>query len=133
RDGGKHVVIHAAGGGAGEHRTDRRPPAAQDRPRRGQRRARAACTRFRKAGSTSAYARVFSPQSGLTHSRSLGTTRNAASSSSPTSSTLGTRGEWMSYIPGPTPRAKPASARSSSTSIRERAASIVVTSASSAS
>jgi len=47
------------------------------------------------------------------------------------SSTEGTRGEWMSYTPGPIPRANPWSSTGSSTSIRDRAASIEVTSASS--
>ncbi|CNV75812.1 Uncharacterised protein [Mycobacterium tuberculosis] len=42
---------------------------------------------------TSSTLRVFSPQSGLTHSRSAGTARNAARNESAISSAEGTRGE----------------------------------------
>ena len=69
--------------------------------------------------------RVFRPQSGLTHSRSAGTARSASRNEVSISATDGTRGEWMSYTPGPTPRSNPTSLRSSSTSMCERAASRV--------
>jgi HSP20 family protein len=55
-------------------------------------------------GVTSAYRRVFRPQSGLTQSCAGSTTRTASLRSSVTSASLGTRGEWMSYTPGPMPR-----------------------------
>ena len=57
---------------------------------------RAAATMFFKAASVSAQPRVFRPQSGLTHSRSAGTTAAALRISRTISSTGGTRGEWMS-------------------------------------
>ena len=48
------------------------------------------------AATVSGQARVFKPQSGLTHSRSAGTTFSARCSISFISSRGGTRGEWMS-------------------------------------
>ncbi len=56
----------------------------------------AAATMLRSAASVSAQPRVFSPQSGLTHSRSTGMRRAAFSSRTTISSLPGTRGEWMS-------------------------------------
>ena len=58
--------------------------------------ARAASTRWASAGSTSAYRRVLSPQSGLTHTSDGSMAFTASDSSSVTSSDDGTRGEWMS-------------------------------------
>lgn len=57
---------------------------------------RAAATRWASAGSTSAYRRVLSPQSGLTHTSAGSIALTASVSSSVTSSDDGTRGEWMS-------------------------------------
>ena len=57
---------------------------------------RAAATRCARAGSTSAYRRVLSPQSGLTHTRAGSIALTASVSSSVTSAADGTRGEWMS-------------------------------------
>ena len=53
------------------------------------------------AASVSGQPRVFRPQSGLTHRRSTGIRSAALSSNATISSTVGTRGEWMSYTPGP--------------------------------
>ena len=54
----------------------------------------------------------------------------ARSSSSVHSSALGTRGEWMSHTPGPSWRSKPWAATAGRMSMREREASMEVTSAS---
>ncbi|CPN80470.1 Uncharacterised protein [Bordetella pertussis] len=54
-----------------------------------------------RAASVSGQARVFRPQSGLTHRRSLGRRAAALRISSTIQSTSGTLGEWMSYTPGP--------------------------------
>src|ERR1700736_635631 len=56
----------------------------------------AAATRLCSDAVTSATLRVFSPQSGLTHSRCAGTAFSAARSDSAISAVDGTRGEWMS-------------------------------------
>ena len=66
--------------------------------------ATAAATMLRSADSTSTGVRVFRPQSGLTHSRRGSTAAIARSIKARISATDGTRGEWMSYTPGPTPR-----------------------------
>jgi hypothetical protein len=68
----------------------------------------------------------------LTQTRRNGSSATVRSRSSVISSTDGTRGEWMSYTPGPMPATKPDVAMSPITSPRLRAASIEVTSASSA-
>jgi hypothetical protein len=84
------------------------------------------------AGSTSSQRRVFRPQSGLTHSRARSMRASASSSSRSISSAEGTRGEWMSYTPGPiSPGCSNDSVNASSTSMSERDASIESTSASS--
>jgi len=57
---------------------------------------RAAATIFTSAASVSGHARVFRPQSGLTHRRSAGTCCTALLISRTISSVAGTRGEWMS-------------------------------------
>jgi hypothetical protein len=57
---------------------------------------RAAATMFMSAGLTSAQARVYSPQSGLTQSCPSDSRPRASVSRSAISSTPGTRGEWMS-------------------------------------
>src|SRR4051794_40812523 len=49
-----------------------------------------------RSASTCGYVRVFRPQSGFTQTRSAGSTESAGPSSSTTSATVGTRGEWMS-------------------------------------
>src|SRR5690606_9837880 len=61
----------------------------------------AASTMASSAALVSGQARVFSPQSGLTHNCSAGITALAFSSKVTISSLLGTRGEWISYTPGP--------------------------------
>lgn len=53
----------------------------------------AALTRFSRVALVSGYALVFSPQSGLTHTREAGMAATAASMSSVSSSVEGTRGE----------------------------------------
>ena len=62
----------------------------------------AASTIFLKLASVSGTPRVFKPQSGFTHSFSLSILVNIRLSALTISSTDGTRGEWMSYTPGPT-------------------------------
>ena len=62
----------------------------------------AASTIASSAARVSGQARVFRPQSGFTHSFSAGSTSLALRSSSTISARSGTRGEWMSYSPGPT-------------------------------
>ena len=61
----------------------------------------AASTILRSARSVSSQPRVFSPQSGFTHSWSGASTSRALPSSSTISAVVGMRGEWMSYTPGP--------------------------------
>jgi hypothetical protein len=51
---------------------------------------------LRKAASVSGQPRVFSPQSGFTHRFPGGSTAAALRNNAAISSTVGTRGEWMS-------------------------------------
>ncbi|MNI94570.1 hypothetical protein D3C73_1526930 [compost metagenome] len=57
------------------------------------RNSRAAATMFTNAASVSGQARVFNPQSGLTHRRSAGIRKAALRSNLTISSLVGTRGE----------------------------------------
>ena len=56
---------------------------------------------FTNAASVSGHARVFNPQSGFTHNRSAGMRFTALLINFTISAVSGTRGEWMSYTPGP--------------------------------
>ena len=84
------------------------------------------------AGRTSSQRRVLRPQSGFTQSRSTGTTFKAAFKRPTISDVSGTRGEWMSKIPGPISLGYSKSVKAPRSSIRERDASIEITSASKA-
>lgn len=95
------------------------------------RRSLAAATMFFRAGITSVYLRVLSPQSGFTHKMLVSRTASILLILSAISSVDGILGEWMSYTPGPIPAPYFTPSRNTERSFSsDREFSIVITSAS---
>jgi len=91
----------------------------------------AAATMFVRAGFTSVYLRVLSPQSGFTHKMFFSSTASILLILSAISSVGGILGEWMSYTPGPIPAPYFTPSRNTERSFSsEREFSMVITSAS---
>src|SRR5919197_5759298 len=90
----------------------------------------AAATMFFSAASVSSQPRVLRPQSGFTQICVSSSTRDMLCSAAMISSTGGTRGEWMSYTPGPISFGYLYCSKPCSSSEPERAFSIEITSAS---
>src|SRR5438876_125919 len=113
------------------------PRPCSDHPRAGAeagagtgRSCRAACTMLRSAASVSSQPRVLRPQSGFTQICRSCSTACMRFKAATISAELGTRGEWISYTPGPISLGYLYSRNASSSSEPERAFSIEMTSAS---